>query len=748
MHNSLHIRELLARMNADPLCVERRDPHRAVARDPLAAPGAGEFALTAVWIQPAIDGAVDPLILADLADFFARMQVAVGDGTLLTVRVADDLAPRACRLRCRPEAITIEGGDLAGVWAGIAWLEWEMRTRRGPFLPVGEITRHAAWPVQISQGPWGGNYSVPDFSPEFLSDDAFRLYAHFGVNNMMIYGDLLCYTQSAILPELNFPTADANLAMLADAAQRAARYGVQFSYVVVGPKLRPEHPVFQAHPTARGSGVSFGDGAMHCLCSSDEVVLAFYREQFTRLLTAAPELGGFTFIIGGESMYHCHMWRGHGKNFTPCPRCGAEKAEVTIGNLLAEIRRAVDAVQPQAYVTAWAYNVWGWERPDREALVRALPDGVAFYHHLEKDQWLRKDGYEKHAWDYSVDFTGPSDDMRRLAPIARATGHPLFVKTETGIGLEVFQFPYVTGMQRLAEKWRQVRELRPAGVQQSWLFFGMCGSRAEELGFWAAYRDDLSADEFLRRMAVRDFGPAATDNVLASWELMSSALGHIPCLCLGPAHLALVYYIGPSFLGPAHPLVPREDDPIPEVFHGYLYYLQEMEESFSHKTIDLARQSLVMASLPSDARCLGMRWEGPGDGWDIVTREYVAAAESAETAWRLLLAAEKNTTSLIERRNLREELRLTELLYRTFLTCERTVRFLVARRDYTGGDAAQWDEMRRLALLERENALAARAIYEELPWLDLPLRIDGTFPSCLEMLAEKVRWIEEVFGVD
>ncbi len=126
---------------------------------------------------------------------------------------------------------------------GLAWLEWEMRTRRGPFLPTGTFTRHAAWPTQISQGPWGGNYSVPDFSPEYLSDDAFRLYAHYGVNSMMIYGDLLCYAQQHDPARAESRrTARRNLAMLGDAARRAARYGVQFSYVSVGPKLRPDHP--------------------------------------------------------------------------------------------------------------------------------------------------------------------------------------------------------------------------------------------------------------------------------------------------------------------------------------------------------------------------------------------------------------------------------------------------------------------------------------------------------------------------
>lgn len=732
MHNSLFTRELLRRANGDPMRVERRDPHRGVARDPAARAGDGEFLLAAVALDD-----VFPHVATDLADFFARMDAAVAPDAACRVSTALDpaLGARNCRLQITPEAIAITGGDLAGLWAGVAWLEWEMRTRRGPVLPVGVIEHRAAWPVQISQGPWGGNYSVPDFAPEYLGDDAFRLYAHFGVNNMMIYGDLLCYADGDLLPELNHPDATRHLEVLADAARRAVAYGVQFSYVVVGPKLRPDHPVFINHPTTLGSGIDFGSGAIHCLCSSDEEVLAWYDETFTRLFTTAPELAGLTLIVGGESMYHCRMWQGHGERFFGCPRCMELTQEDAIAGLLTRIRATITAVKPTAYVAAWAYNVWGWDHPDREAFVRSLPPGVAFYHHIDKDQYDRKDGYTKHIWDYSVDYTGPSDDMLRLALIARDQGNALFVKTETGIGLEVFQFPYVPGMQRLAEKWQHVRDLAPAGVQQSWLFFGMCGSRAEELGFWAAYRPDMLPDAYLRAMAVRDFGPAVANAAVAAWSHVSDALGHIPVLICGPN-----YYVGPSFLGPAHPLVPAADSPVPEAFDAYLYYLQENEETFSHKTIDVARQCLAMRALPATAESLGLIPDDGSDGWAIVVREYTAAADAARAAWTLLRDAAPRAATPTDARNLREETDLTELLYRTFYACENTIRFLLARRD---GDGA---EMRRLAALERANAAAAIPIYQSSPWLDLAVRTDGAFTPCAEMLRAKIAWIDTAFG--
>ena len=744
MHNSLLIRDLLKQMNANPRCLDRRDPHRSVSRDPATVCGEGEFELAGAWrLDCRLDDAVAAVVADDLRDFCARIGIALAENAeqMVELFLTPELEVRDCRLSMQPGKVSIAGGDIAGLWAGIAWCEWEMRTRRGPFLPIAVVTHHAAWPVQISQGPWGGNYSVPDFSPEYLSDDAFRLYAHFGVNNMMIYGDLLCYVQSAVLPELNCPDYARNIATLKEAAQRAARYGVQFNYVVVGPKLRADHPVFLNHPEVRGSGHDFPAGPLHVLCSGTERTLDFYRETFTNLFSEVPELAGLILIIAGESFYHCRIWPWAAH---PCPRCAEQSTEEVVSTLVGVVQQAVAQAQPRATVAAWAYTTDGWERPDRRELLRQLPPDVAIYHHIEKDEYYRKDGYTKHVWDYSIDFTGPSEDMRLIADTAHAAGRPLFVKTETGIGLETFQFPYVPAMPHLAEKWQRVREQHPDGVQQSWLFFGMCGSRAEELGLWAAYGDDMAPAEFLQRIAVRDFGPAAAEPVLAAWEQMSEAVRHLPCVTF------LTYYVGPGFLGPAHPLMVSADETIPDVFKANLFYQTEHEETFSCRRIADVKSSLVMATLPETARGVSVSdWEGPSDGWDVVLREYTRAANHARQAWQLLDAAFSLTTTEMDARNLLEELLLAEAVYRTQFACENTLRFLLARRDYERtGDQANKAEMRRVALIERRNAQQARPIYQHAPWLDLTMRIDGHFASYIEMIDEKVRMIDRFLSGD
>ena len=58
--------------------------------------------------------------------------------------------------------------------------------------------------------------------------------------------------------------------------------GVRFTYVPVGIKLRPNHPVFRNHPEVHGAIVRSG-GGLQFLCSSSETTLKFYEQLFEDL---------------------------------------------------------------------------------------------------------------------------------------------------------------------------------------------------------------------------------------------------------------------------------------------------------------------------------------------------------------------------------------------------------------------------------------------------------------------------------
>ncbi|MBI3830319.1 MAG: hypothetical protein HY291_12435 [Planctomycetes bacterium] len=746
MHNSLFTRDELRRANANPVYTRFRDPYRALTIQPHAAPAEGEFALANSW-RLDIDEAVNPetrhVLENDLRALWQRLGLQFTSNSAearVRLCLSKDLGNRDCRLEFAPGDLILSGGGIAGLWAAVSWLVWELRVRRKRALPLGRREYRAAWDVQISQGPWGGNYSVPDFGPEFLSDESFRLFAHSGVNSMMLYGDLLCYVQSAVLPELNHVDADQNLEILREAGARAARYGVGFTYVPVHPKLRMDHPVFRAHPEVQGRGYRFDTNEFSILCSSSPASLAFYDEQYGRLFRAVPQLQGVLSITYSESFYHCDMWRQ--RESRKCPQCESIPRDQRVIGLLRTVADAVQSAQPGAFLSEWIYT-WGkWDNGQRSlAQIHATrPPQVGVCQAVDKDPLYdgktvyAKPGYRKTIWDYSAEYEGPTAYSREAADFARSQNRFFVAKTETGTGLETMQLPYVPALHHFARKWQGVRSLRPNGVHQAWLFYGHHGSRAEQLAAWAAYRSDLPANEYLKALACADFGPKAAPAVLAGWARFGRALKHLPCLHLGD------YYRSPSFLGPCHPLLPDAVAPVPEAFYAFLYYLQENGPSFSGKDLADCRVDLVMAKLPDSPSALNIELD-PGLGWDLVADEYAIAAAEGKKGWEALRSSESSLESDADRLHWLEEEALAELTWRTFLTCEHVVRFLVARKASlgTGTEKSAANEMRRVAALERENTRAAVDIFARAPWLDPKARLDGVFPAASELIAEKLK---------
>ncbi|MBM7564254.1 hypothetical protein [Paenibacillus sacheonensis] len=759
MHNSLLIEERLRITNQHALHRSRRDPHRFVSRlDPSLQAAAGEIALHGSWrITGAAGGAAAPAALQDavreaaqdLAGFLACFGVEVvdeADGSSdvhIRFTADDEVAEGAYRRVVSEDAsVEIAAKDAKGIWAGLIDLERTLSLRGAPFLTLGSIGRVPSWETQISQAPFGSNYLVPDLSDSCLSDDAFRMLAHAGINGMTIYGDWLLYVKSSIFPELNAEDYERHIAVLRDASERAARFGVSLFYVPVSPKLLADHPLFLRCPSARGAklhpGIAAEPKTIHNLCSTDPDVLAFHAETMERLFREVPLLGGLILIIGGESYYHCYMrpdrralTRGEKTN---CPCCLASSPEEVVAGLLKATADAVHSVKPEAPVMAWPYSATGWSGdPAQLRLIETMEERIALLTTIDKDQWAQKEYYTKHIWDYSVDYTGPADNIVKQAEVLDQRGMDLYIKTETALGLEFIQFPYIPCLQRLAEKWSRVKELRPEGVLQSWMFFGMWGSRAEELGWWASWYPERSADEVIAAIAERDFGANASALVEA-WASCSEAIGRLPYIPM--------YFTGPEFIGPAHPLYAADELPGRETFEALLYYLQENEETFSD-TVNEVRHLLVLEEIPHRHIEEAMRADPGYDYWPLLLAEYALARDHAKQAWETvkdLKAAEGGA----EQERLQEEQWLLELLYRTLETTSSTYAFLELKARYReAGDEAALRRMLSIMAREAENARSARIIYEHAPWLDLALRLDGHYPSSLGMIDAKIRLMEE-----
>src|SRR5205823_402027 len=123
----------------------------------------------------------------------------------------------------------------------------------------------------------------------------------------------------------------------------------------------------------------------------------------------------------------------------------------------------------------------------------------------------------------------------------------LAIKTETSHGIELLHLPYVPAIGRSAKQWQSVRAIKPAIVLQRWGFIGMFDSVAERVGYLARWEPGFVTSVAAHVVARQLFAEAAPE-IVQAWSHFDESVHHIPIITTGG------YYIGPMFLGPAHPL--------------------------------------------------------------------------------------------------------------------------------------------------------------------------------------------------
>jgi hypothetical protein len=736
LHNSLFRRDALRSMNHHPLALARREVHRNVRRRGGAGPAPGQIALEGAWaIGCARELPAEQALARDAADFLTRVGLTIDPAAPGQLLLEVGSAPSGFRCVVSAHRVEVHGSDAAALWAGWIHLENQMRASGGPFLAAGEIQRTAAWETQIAPPTWGANYSVPDLSVEFLGEDTFRSLAHAGADGMFVYGDFLLYCKDSSLPELDHGDAAKNLAMLREASERAAPFGVKLWLVAVSPKLPENHALFQRLPAARGAKLAHLPGsaapALHCLCSSSEPALKWHAQVMGDLFRACPELGGLICIIGGESYYHCFMRAADAAiGQTNCPHCRGKNAEEVVAAFVKNTSDAVKSATPHAAVLAWPYSAqyfWSNE-PNQLKFIDRLPKTAALLSEVDKDQTVMRGGYPKRIWDYSVDYDGHSDRIVAQAMRCAQRGRDLWIKTETSHGIELLHLPYVPAIGRSASQWQSVRALRPRGVLQRWGFIGMFDSAAERIGYLARWDPDFAPQTATLNVARQLVGELAPQ-LVAAWGHFDESVHHIPVLTTG------AYYTGPAFLGPCHPLpVWGPDQPVPDAFRGNLYYLLEGEASFSHPH-SAGKDDLTLT------RSAQLKAVGDAAPIEAIEAEFARARDAARRGHEILFALKPGRVADDARAEWIEQQALGEYLYRTFVATVNTLKFI--RISEAAAQAGARAELRAIARDELENARAARGIYAQAPWLNHALRLDVGAPDSLVMIQEKLRLLEE-----
>ncbi len=311
---------------------------------------------------------------------------------------------------------------------------------------------------------------------------------------------------------------------------RAHKHGMRVFLYLNEPRMMPLR-FFENRPQLKG--VVDGDHA--ALCTSAPEVQGYIINSVATICRAVPDLGGFFSITASENPTNC--W-SHGKG-AQCPRCRQRApAEVIAGvnRLFADgIRRA----GTNAQLIAWD---WGWNDAWAGDAIRQLPAEAAL---MSVSEWrlpIERGGVKTEVGEYSISAIGPGPRATRHWQIARQRGLQAIAKIQAGNTWELSAVPYIPAVENVA---RHAENLRGADVSGLMLGWTLGGYPSPNLEVVAETLAGGSADEAMRRVAERRFGPTLAPAVVKAWRGFSAAFSEFPY------HIGVVYS-GPQQLGPAN----------------------------------------------------------------------------------------------------------------------------------------------------------------------------------------------------
>lgn len=534
-------------------------------------PRRDEVALDEHW-QLVVEAPVTPLVRQMEKDFreFCRrcMGVNFGRGGQRTIRWRLDRFDRSNEsfaIKVSADEVFLTAQHERGLLHGTHYLERLMAERGAPWLKRGRIERAPRFSPRISNGIFiQADQKIDDL--DNFSDAYLSLMSHFGVNGIHVHLHLWEFCRNRHLPELNASGFERNVAKLRRVGQRLRRFGIDL-YLFLATRIFPgDHPVFRAHPDARGSRLEFfveGQERFN-LCCGSERVLRCYEETLENLFRAAPEMAGAIAIVGGEGFFHCYT-RPHPpfKGYTNCPHCQRREPSARIAKLVNRLAAAVKRTGAHKRFFAWPYSAFTWSGNDRSQIrwIEHLSRDVSLISNFDCGSEDPTTGAGVTLYDYNIKSIGPSKVYAAQARKARQLGRPIFAKLETNTTPDAFFLPYLPVHHRWHRRAQALAKTGVAGFIGQWRFYGMNGSPPEELQYHATWNPERSADSLLTNMATRDFGVSAAQarRIVSGWRKLSEAWDDLPYSALLAGEREF-YMRGPFYLGPSHPLIFNPQD--------------------------------------------------------------------------------------------------------------------------------------------------------------------------------------------
>jgi len=542
-------------------------------------------------------------------------------------------APAGFTLEVTSDTASIRGAGDDAVRDGAVHLIEQMGLRRAPILKLGTETLRPKLELRLGAVPWLGSM---------------RDVVLLGYNAVIIkpYLDLHEISTSKALPEIGYLQNPNVLTRLAKAVSEARSWGLR-AYVHLNNRHRfpDDHPLFKAHPDSMGPRVWNGYGG-HILSTDSPSVRQYIAETIKDLFTAVPDLAGILMIVGGEGFYHCYMHpQGLPKGQTDTSLCGPRGAEETVAALVNTVFASARAVKRDADVIAWPYSAqFVWSRDPYQAdFMARLQSGASVATEVENSEITRDpDSIVKSYWDYSLSMIGPSRRAVRQIALAKSDRLRIYLHSEPELSLDFGGLPFVPSPPRWLARSQAVAASGADGILAMPYFnnlYGSAGAEIEKFAWWEGGR----TPEEIRHALARSIAGAGAQQLEQAWDLISQAIGLSPQIP--------IYFEGPTFLGPAHPLMLDPEEDIPAAFHGRFLYLLESSEPEAlelHSVVDRVPQVHTVVRVRDDGTVEAEN--PPGNSVGSFARRYRAMlklVDEAVDSFQQAASAESDTRNIM-----------------------------------------------------------------------------------------------------
>jgi hypothetical protein len=381
---------------------------------------------------------------------------------------------------------------------------------------------------------------------DFAYPDNYLLkMAHHGFNGIWCRVLLKELVRTAVFPEFG-GRSEFLLSKLNAFIKRAARFGIRVYLFFTEPiGFREDDPFFKKYPELKGSPSYAGTCA---ICTSEQKVKDYLYSGFRNLIEQTHGLGGVILITASEHQTHCysHVSVFDG-DIVKCPKCACNTPAEIVSEIISLINSGIKSVSNDVKVIAWNWSWSYFEEDPQENIVGMLPADVILMADFERGGKRVADGMEHYVDEYSLSYIGPSERFQGAVNAAKERGMKFYAKLQIGVTHEIATVPYFPVPFKLIEKFTEAGRCGVSGAMECWNFGNILSLNTEIANWFSWSPQPVNADDFMRKIAIREYGEPSSDLFVQAWRIFSRATDYYP-------FSNQYIYEGPMHHGGAQPL--------------------------------------------------------------------------------------------------------------------------------------------------------------------------------------------------